>query len=560
MQALLQTLQDHDLGHLRIIAELWGFDPPTGSAMQAAEILAHLMLNPQTVSEIHAGLPPDAAQALDRLLVRGGRLPFADLARRSGLLRRIGPGKRDREKPWRSPASPLEVLWYRGLLATAFADTSTGPKEFAFIPSDLMALLPQPSIQQAAAFFPSVEPPAVQCESGTEAVDDAVTLLAELRRRPCDGHQLPAKRREGLAPFLHNPDSLDLLLVLLIDLGIVVSDPLQPDPSTVRDFLALSRSETRTHLLRAWVNSTTWNDLAHVPSLSTAGKAWPNDPLATRKAVVEFLQDAASSMWFEINPFTLAVRDRQPDFQRPGGDFDSWYLKRSDNGAFLQGFEHWDQIEGALLRFMINGPLHWLGAADLGSPAAQRDASAFRLTPLAAALTDPEFLSDIEDEVPPVEVRPDGHIVVPHQTSPAMRYQISRFSTWLPFDEAGYQFMLSPSSLQLAHDQGLQLRHIQTLLAEASQDKAPPRLLKALARWGEHGREARLDHGVVLRVDDADLLDKLFSRRATSRYLGERLGPTAVVVRPRDMTSLLAAAVRFGLLIDPLPPEGGAAS
>jgi hypothetical protein len=179
---------------------------------------------------------------------------------------------------------------------------------------------------------------------------------------------------------------------------------------------------------------------------------------------------------------------------------------------------------------------------------------------LAAALTDPEFLTDIEDEVPPVDVRPDGRIVVPHPTSPAMRYQISRFSSWLPFDEAGYQFMLSPSSLQLAHDQGLQLRHIQTLLAEASQDKVPPRLLKALARWGEHGREARLDHGVVLRVDDADLLDKLFSRRATARYLGERLGPTAVVVRTRDMTSLLAAAVRFGLLIDPLPPEGGAAS
>lgn len=560
MQALLQTLQDHDLGHLRIVAELWGFDPPTGNALQAAEILAHLMLNPQAVTEIRAGLPPDAAQVLDRLLIRGGRLPFPDLARRSGLLRRMGPGKRDREKPWRSPASPLEVLWYRGLLATAFADTPTGPKEFAFVPSDLMVLLPQPSRQQAAAFIPSAEPPAVQCQSGTEAVDDAVTLLAELRRRPCDGHQLTPERREGLTPFLHKPDGLQLLLALLIDLGIVVSDPLQPDPSTVRDFLALSRSEAHTRLLRAWVGSISWNDLAHVPSLSTTGKAWPNDPLATRKAVVEFLQDVPISVWHEIDPFTLAIRDRQPDFQRPGGDFDSWYLQHSDSGAFLQGFENWDQVEGALLRFMIKGPLHWLGAADLGSPAEQRDASAFRLAPLAATLSDPKFLPDIEEEVPPVEVRPDGRITVPHQTPPAMRYQIARLSTWLPFDEAGYHFILSPSSLQLAHDQGLQLRHIQTLLAEASQDKVPPRLLKALVRWGEHGREARLEREVVLRVDDAALLDKLFSRRATARYLGERLGPSAVVVRTRDMTSLLAAAVRFGLLIDPLPPEGGATS
>ncbi len=558
MQALLQTLQDHDLGHLRIIAELWGFEPPTGSALQAAEILARSMLDPENLAETCGALPPDAVRVLDLLLLRSGRLPLSDLTRRAGLLRRIGPGKRDREKPWRSPASPLEFLWYRGLISTAFADTPTGPKEFAFIPSDLLARLPRPSSQPAAAFVASAEPPVVQHMAETVAVDDAATLLAALRRQPCAGSELTPERRRGLAPFLLQPASLGWLLILLTDLGIVVADPLRPDPSAARDFLAQSRHEALTRLVRAWANSTAWNDLSHVASLSTAGKAWPNDPLATRSAVIDFLHDMPISLWHEIDPFVQAICDRHPDFQRPGGDFDSWYLQHADSGIFLQGFAYWDQIEGALLRFMIKGPLHWLGVADLGGASKQSPASAFCLTAMAPALFDPDFMPHDEENAQAVEVRPDGRITVPRRTPPAMRYQIARFCTWLPLDEAGYQFVLSPSSLQHAHDQGLQLKHIQTLLAEASENDVPLRLLKALQRWGERGREAFLERGTVLRVGDAALLDELASHRATARYLGERLGPTSALLRQRDMRPLLAAAARFGLLIDPLPPEDGA--
>ena len=25
------------------------------------------------------------------------------------------------------------------------------------------------------------------------------------------------------------------------------------------------------------------------------------------------------------------------------------------------GYQHWDQVEGALLRFLVSGPLYWLG-------------------------------------------------------------------------------------------------------------------------------------------------------------------------------------------------------
>jgi hypothetical protein len=355
------------------------------------------------------------------------------------------------------------------------------------------------------------------------------------------------------------PASLDLLLALLIDLGIVTTDPLQPDPTAARDFLALAHNQALTRLLRAWAETSSWNDLAQVSTLSTAGKAWPNDPLATRQAVLDVLRDLPASKWFEINALVQTIHDLLPDFQRPGGDFDSWYLQDADSGIFLQGFEHWDQIEGALLRSMIKGPLHWLGAIDLGGTSAQQYAISFRLTPVSGILFNGQPAPTTEEEKQAVEIRPDGRITVPRQASPALRYQISRFCTWLALDEGGYHYFLSPTSLQQAGKQGLTLKHVQTLLAEASDDKVPPRLLKALQRWGKRGREAHLEQGAILRVENAALLDDLFARRATARYLGERLGPTAAAMRDRDLQSLLAAAARFGLLIDPLPPEDGVA-
>lgn len=558
MQALLQTLQDHDLGHQRIVAELWGFDTPTGSALQAATELAQSMLDPQTVSEIHAGLPPDAARILDLLLSRNGLLPLAELTRRGGPLRRIGPGKRDREKPWRNPRSALEHLWYRALLATAFADTPTGPKEFGFVPSDLMDLLPRPSVTRTAVSIQSTDPPSIKSLASFAAVDDATTVLAGLRRLPSEGRELSPESYHTLMPFLLRPDSMEVLVTLLIDLGIVTTDPLQPKPSAARDFLALQPGQAIIQLLRAWVVSSSWNDLAQVSTLSTAGKAWPNDPLHTRQSALGILQDLPKKTWFEINALVQFIEDHQPDFQRPGGDFDSWYLQQTDSGIFLQGFEHWDQVEGALLRFMIKGPLHWLGAVDLGSASPQQKPSSFRLTAASQALFDADPPPMSEEEPESIELRPDGRIIVPRQAPPATRYQISRLCTWLSLEENRYHYLLSPTSLQRANEQGLTLKHILTILTEASDDKLPPRLLNALQRWGERGREALLERGVILRVEDSALLDELLAQRAVARYLGERLGPTAVSMRDRDLDSLLAAAARFGLLIDPLPPENGA--
>jgi hypothetical protein len=137
MPDLIQSLQTHDLGHLRIVASLWGLDlvsPDTAAALQE---LATGLLEAQLVAEIVDTLPVEARQALDVLLEEKGRLAWQDFTRRFGELRDAGAGRRDREQVHLQPVSSTEVLYYRALLGRAFFETSSGLQEFAYIPDDL---------------------------------------------------------------------------------------------------------------------------------------------------------------------------------------------------------------------------------------------------------------------------------------------------------------------------------------------------------------------------------------------------------------------------------------
>ena len=45
------------------------------------------------------------------------------------------------------------------------------------------------------------------------------------------------------------------------------------------------------------------------------------------------------------------------------------YPPRRQVGILCVGLARWDEVDGALLRFIITGPLHWLGIVDLARPA-----------------------------------------------------------------------------------------------------------------------------------------------------------------------------------------------
>lgn len=551
MQPLVRTLQDHDLGHLRVVAELWGLDPPGGPPPQAARSLALRMLEPTALSETLAALPAEAQAVVHRLAAEHGRLPLADLTRRFGPLREFGAGRRDREKPWRSPVSPLEILWYRGLLARAFADTPSGPCEFAFIPSDVLALLPPtptPSIDLMGAAAPI---PEVWRAATTTAVDDATTLLAALRRRPARGAVPPADWFAAVEVHLHRPAWAPLVLSLLQELGILQPGPMRPNAAATRAWLALPPAAAQHGLLRQWASAAGCNDLAMVPGLACGGDRWPNDPQASRKVVLTWLAALPRQTWWDVEAFVAAVRERQPGFQRPGGDFDSWYLHQPGRSEFLRGFEHWESVEGAYLRHLITGPLWALGAVDVAFDPSGRRPIAFRLTDQFGGLWADSPAETPSSTTPACALEPDGRMTVPRLADRAQRYLIARFCRWQSLAPEAYTYRLTPRSLESAARQGLRPNHVLSVLEAATAAPVPTALRRAIERAFRRGAEAGLHTDLVLRVEEPRILDELRRNRSTARYLGEPVGARAVAVRRRDWPALCNAAARLGLLIEP---------
>lgn len=522
MPDLYHTFLKYDLGHLRIVAGLWGLELESNEADSAAEELAAALLDPEPVHETMEILPPDSLTALKALASSNGKMEWSAFARRFGEIREMGAGKRDRERPHLKPISAAEILFYRGFLARAFFDSEKGAQEFAYIPEDLLELLKLEGFEDKKG-----EPlgrPATPVEKAFEIpaadyiLDDATTLLAALRLG-----------MSGWKPDLQ-------LIALLTTAGILKKG--EPQAEKVKAFLEASRADALTMLAEAWKSSQTFDELRLVPSLICEGE-WTNQPQVTREFLLDLVNAIPQNKWWSIPAFVRAVKEKYPDFQRPAGDYDSWFIKRAADGQYLRGFAYWDQVDGALIKYFIQ-TLHWLGMADLAAPEEGKEAAAFRVATLNVQRS--TFNGKLS-------VTSNGKITVSRFFSRAARYQISRFCEWEEPKADDFIYQVTARSLAHAKEQGLQAGQLLAMLVKYTNSAVPPALVKALKGWEAHGTEARVRTLLVLRVSRPEIVDELRKSKA-GKFLGEVLSPTAVVINSGAESRVLAALAEMGLLAE----------
>lgn len=567
MPNLIQSLQGRDLGHLKIIAELWGIEFSAPDAHVGMQRLTPLLLNEEAVKECLAVLPEGARAALGELAHNEGRLPWAVFERRYGGVREMGAARRDREKPYlNSHASAAEALWYRGLVGRGFFDTPSGAQEFAYIPEDLLPLIPIVDVQRKSPMGRLATPAekSYVLTANDHILDDACTFLAALRSGERDKG---LARRVGEAssyflvanPFLPYPLTLDALQILLAEAQLLDERGV-PQPEEVRRFLEAERGEALLWLARAWLRSANFNDLLHIPSLAAEGE-WKNDPLRARSAILDFLftipgaltegDDPAERPFWSLSSLVNAIQQTEADFLRSAGEYDSWYLRDLKSGQFLRGFEHWDDVEGELIRFIIGGPLHWLGVVDIGLPTAPEvgktpAVASFRFSHWAQNLLNLSAPQGLEQEGDHFQVVAGGRLRIPLLAKRAIRYQAARFAEWEGIRQDFYHYRISPKSLLGAQKQGLRVAQLRGLLLRHAQP-APPKLIQALESWEAEGSAARVDQLLVLRVKRPELIEQLRKTRL-ARYMGETLSPTAVIVKRGAVEKLLDGLVELGYL------------
>lgn len=530
MPTLVQSLKKHDLGHLRILAQIWGVELSAGERKLARDELGEKLLNGALVAELIEALPVDAAQALNALLQNGGRIPWGKFERQFGKIREVGAGRRDREEIYLAPVSATETLFYRALLARAFFDHPNGAQEFAYLPDDLLGIIQGEgkATTPAKALGRLARPD--ECAHIIPAtdhlLDDITTLLAALRLgwdEPPFGLETSLRFTRDLLPAAR----------LMIDGGELQTD-------SIKTFLETERNETLNQLIRIWRESEMINTLHQIPTLICEG-AWVNPVLDTRKALLSFIENIPKNKWWSLRSVIADIKKEYPDFQRTAGDYDAWFIRRADDGVRLRGFEHWDQVEGALIRYFIVGPLYWLGLVDLASTREEGEETAFRVRE--------KLVESKEKDSEKINLNSSGQIISSRFVARTARYQISRFCNWEKSNNPDeYRYQITPSSLERAREQGLKISHLLGLLRKFAAGDIPPSLSRALQRWEANGTEARVETMSILRLSKPEDLEMLRKSKA-GRFLGEVLGPTAVMVQAGASSKIMAALIEMGIFM-----------
>lgn len=554
MPDLRQSLLNTSLVRLRAISRFWEIPLTESRQREVALALTDAMADPAAAATAEAKLDDEERQALQALLTSDGHMPRKVFVREWGEIRSMGPGRMEREKPWEKPVSPADGLWYHGFIFERFKQGPDGAYDAVFVPPELARHLSAPDAAGPQITLEPADPPAEVVAMEDQLLDDACTMLAYVQNeRPRLRPDAPwtGRHKQRVLNRLRAQDQARLAFLshLLSCMGWVTAgekNHLRLVPETVTAWLQDDTFQQRRAVAETWRDDSTWNDLFHVPGLQPEETgAWRNDPVLARKAVLRHLRACAPDTWYAFDIFVAGIKQVDPDFQRPAGDYESWYIRDRETGLYVSGFESWDAVEGRLIRYLLTRPLAWLGLVELGKAGSEEPPHAFRLSPEGAAFLE---LADPPAPSPPPRARlgPGFEISMPAPRR-YERFQLARVARWV---ETGDRFIyrLTPTSLERAQQQGIAIPRVLEFLQEITEAPLPRPVEEALSRWNVRGAEVHLKREVLLRVSEEELMDRIVASPRLIRLIEERVGPTAAIVRRQDWLQLVARLGEMGLL------------
>lgn len=541
MPDLIQSLEGQDIGFLSILANLWDIDTPVEDTNSERTTLVRLITDLDIFQKQYATLPEEARSALHELQKHHGRMQWNMFTRKYGEVRDFGPAWRDREQPQLNPVSTSEFLWYRGFIARAFLKQGAVPQEFAYIPDDMLTLIPQPTRKYThveKSNGSTSQEPRVYMPYTTRLLDDLCTALSALR---CN---LPPYQNQHL---LIRPPYSTFLGELMRTTGQVNHEGVL-QPERARQLLEAPRENAFLEIFQSWRESSDIYELALVPAIRMEGN-WSYDSRSARAAALTMVIDLHSEEWISLQEFCLKVKESNPDFLRPDGNYETWFVRTRTTGEYLQGFSHWDDVEGAYLRFLLLGPLFWMGVVETQRDETPGSQIFFRLTELGQDLLHNAPPPAFPNELGKITVMKSTLLSVPAASPRWVRYMIARMCEWVGRQTDMYLYRITPESLAAARKQGLYPSHLLKLLQRFCATPPRPSLAHALQRWEDTGTEAVVETVEVLRVSSPIVLNKLRDSQA-ARFLGEPLGTTAIILKPGSRDMVLRTLTDLGYLAE----------
>ncbi len=566
MKRLQDALIDYDLSLLQALAAKRGLPRPQNRQSDTLTRFVSDLLSPSSLAITLDDLSEEERQGFEALVSQGGLMEYPKFVRLYGSIRGQGRGKLLREQPWENPANVAEGLWYRGLVFKDFRHTVEGPEEVIFIPDDLLDALPD--LTAAPPTPPTFEMPFATLPIATQVSTWAVRenlfiLLVYLHThivRAVDANTWPSHHQQALQDHFspHPQQSPETIFQFIFHLAERLDFLQREGPRLrlniiqVKAWLQASAEQQIQTLQNCWRGDPYWSDLAQVPGLVLKPTGWDYSPLLARSQILAYLSQLPAEEWLTIEDFKQTLKKVDPDFQRPHGDYQSWYIY-DPQGQPLMGFEHWDAIEGGLIQQIIVGPLFGLGVVDLGGPAEDLPPTHFLMTPLGYQFLNPQEVSIR----PPAQASKRSFIRinatnftirVSNLVSLYDRFQLARLAELVRREPKQVVYQITRSSYRQALEQSITLEQILAFLNRITRAQVPLNLSDSLHHWDRQIGSVKLEHLTLIRFNQIALLSELLQHPEIGPLLDIPLGDEAILVPEKNVTQVRQLLLQYGYL------------
>ena len=202
-----------------------------------------------------------------------------------------------------------------------------------------------------------------------------------------------------------------------------------------------------------------------------------------------------------------------------------------------------------MIRYFLQGPLHWLGYLDLATSRKGTPSEAFRLSKFAVDLDHNRPPGGLSDEPGHITALRNGMLTCPRDVPRSVRYLLARFCERNGVNDKGYLYRITSRSLKMASSQGLQTEQLVALLSRHSGGALPASLATALQRYARHGPQATFQEVAILRVSSSEIMSEI-RNSPVGRFLGESLSPTTVILPTTAIEKIYPRLMELGYVCE----------
>lgn len=557
LRDLYRCLDDYPMVMLQALARIWQVDPRSADSRELIERLIIAMQTPTLASSVVQALSPLAHQALLVLERTPEGIPSHRLVVTYGQIRKLGPARIEREEPWHNPQSPLEEIYYCGMVYRAYGTIGSYYGEVLWIPQELANTLASLAIAQPSDASEAIQAPLAIASDENAICEDIVAILVKLkknklardRRRtrqrtlPWDELSLQARMQGAL-----QSERLALLQELVWRLQLIAETDGSLKPSArAHNWMRQSSERRLAALFIAWRDNPQWNELLHLASVRIETHT-PIGFIEARRALCIELAAYPPGVWTRIDSFISAIKNTHPDFLRPDGDYDAWTVHDAHSNQQLVGFSTWESVEGALARHIVLMPLYWLGIVNLGTSEGSEPVDLFEVTQQGWAIINHRANEQavLVSAPLPANIGDDFIVTLPVQGTLYERYQLERLAEWLSQDELA-RYKITEESIWESISAGISIEQILRFLERISDGKVSPGVIRTLHAWGGRFGRVTLQAAVILQVADAELMAQLLEEPTVRRLLGAEVSPTQRLVLAANVSLLVQRLKVLGI-------------